>query len=403
MEFLQNCNRTYFLTVKTECRNLLFLSVFMVFLVSCKEEGPADRLGRSEEVIEQKVAENEGLLLARYFTREELVEVNRGTNGIVKLFFVYLDEGLSQEGKANCLEGIKRFNDLRLMFRLERTLNPKKAHIKTVLVKSGDIGGVDARTLYPRGGFPGTLIKLNNTLYNKTVSKLPGNMASMFTHELGHAFGFMHIDHADNKLSCGNKKYVEENSHKAKPVDGTASSIAIDNSFMLACMDKDEDRPVLLIDQIAIYNIYGRYNDVGVPFLRYKGKNGYSNYYTSDYDELMEGNENYEAEGIIGRVFLENETAKDRIPLAYYYNAITKDHFYTNVLSELGMGKDDYEFVRLYYMYQETDGKSRVPLIRFHNQEEQKHFYTSNPTEAYELQNDKSWRYEGVIGYLNAN
>ena len=378
----------------------------LLFLQSCmffKDEGPADRLGRSEEVLEQTVGETAPLLEARYFTRGKLVNVNRGASGAVKLFYVYFDKGLSKKGIANGLEGMKRFNDLGLMFRLEQTLNPKKAHIKAVLVNSADIGGVDARTLYPQGGLPGKLIKLNNNIYHKSVKKLPGNMASMFAHELGHAFGFMHMDHADNKLSCGRRKYVEKKSYKAQPVPGTASSTPIENSFMLACIDRDEDRPVLLIDQIGIYNVYGRYKNEGVPFLKYKGNNGYSNYYTTDYNELMEGNDNYEAQGIIGRVFLENKADKSTVPLAYYYNAITKDHYYTHILTELGMGKDDYEFIRLYYVYAETDGKSRVPLIRFHNQEEQKHFYTSDVAEAYKLQKDRLWQYQGVVGYLNAN
>lgn len=375
----------------------------MLLCTSCQKGEVADRLGKSGELEEENEIEEDQPLTDRYFIRESIVTVNEGNGTAVKLFYVYLDEDLSEQGIANCLEGMKRFNDLDLMFHLERTDNPKQAHIKALLKEPHEIDNFYAKTFYPKRGMPGSLIRLNRSLYGGEAGTIPDNMETVFAHELGHAFGFVHLDYEDNKFSCNNLAYDEKHSVPIKPVFGTGASRNITNSFMLACMNRNDKRPLLLLDKIGIYNVYGRYRNEGMPFLRYEGKNGYSNYYTSDYNELKEGNDNYESKGIIGRVFLENTKDDSRTPLAYYYNSKAKDHYYTNVLSELGMGNDDYEFIRLYYLYRNTDGKSRLPFIRFVHAKTKKHFYTSDASEAVEMQKSKYWKYDGVIGYLSAN
>jgi hypothetical protein len=378
--------------------SLFFISSISIFS-SCQPDEPADRLGRSEAV-EEEIKEPAA---ERYHIRNKIVKVNKGLNTAVMIFYVYLDEGLSIEGIKNCLEAMDRYNNLDLMFRMNRTMNRNKAHIKIILEEAKEINNAYAVTLYPQRGMPGRVMKLNKSLYGGTVAELPLNMVTVITHELGHAFGFVHMDYKDNKVSCSSRKYNENHKVPIKPVFGTATSEPITNSFMLACMSEDEERPLLLLDSIGIYNVYGRYRNKGLPFLRYKGKNGYSNYYTTDYNELMEGNDNYVPDGIMGRVFIDNTKDNSLIAMAYYFNSKTKDHYYTNVLSELGMGKDDYEFIRLYYLYPDADGKTRLPLIRFFNEESQQHFYTSDATEAVKMQKDRFWQYEGTVGYLNLN
>ncbi|WP_340203517.1 M57 family metalloprotease [Ascidiimonas sp. W6] len=396
----------------------IVLLVFMVILTSCENKKLANGFKKSgvtvdeEEKVEGRLDKSKGLeiekdnsipVIERYFIREEMVSVNYGANAKVKVFLVHLDEGLSKQGIANCLEGMKRFNDLHLMFRLMRTRNPQKAHIKAILKEAHEIDNFYAKTLYANNGMPGKWIKLNKSLYGGNGRSLPVNMVTVFAHELGHAFGFAHLDFADNKFSCNHLAYKEKHSIAIKSVPGTGTAENVTNSFMLACVNRYENRPLLLLDKIGIYNVYGRYKNEGLPLLRYKGKNQHGYYYTTDYNDLGEGNENYISEGIIGRIYLENTKNKTRVPLAYYFNVKSKDHFYTTDLSELGMGKRGYKFVRLYYLHADADGKSRLPLIEFYNSSKQHHFYTSDAAEAYELQNDKTWRYEGVVGYLSAN
>ena len=399
IKHLYKGHTSYSFKQKISIRYIFCLLIMVLAITSCsKEVEAADRLGKSKAVEEESTEPGE----ERYFIREQIVKVKYGPNAPVTVFLVYLDDGLSQKGIDNCLEGMKRFNDQGLMFQLKRTTDRKKAHISAILTEPSKINNFFAKTQYARRGMPGKTIKLNSTLYGAQNPELPTNMASVFAHELGHAFGFVHIDYKDNKFSCHNLAYTEKMKVPVRAVFGTVTSKPVDNSFMLACINRKDNRPFLLLDKIGVYNVYGRYKDEGLPFIKYKGENGYSNYFTADYNELGEGNENYKPEGMVGRIYIKNTPTDSRIPLAYYFNPKTRDHFYTTVLSQLGMGKDDYEFIRLYFIYPKSKGNSRVPLVRFFSKDKQQHFHTTDITEAYKLQKDKSWKYEGVIGYLTA-
>ncbi len=131
-----------------------------------------------------------------------------------------------------------------------------------------------------------------------------------------------------------------------------------------------------------------------VPLYRYRSSSNPDHFFTTNFDELGNGNDDYIAEGIQCYVFASPQPGT--VPLYRYRGG--PDHFYTTDFNELGNGREGYisEGIQCYVFASQQPGT--VPLYRYRNNQYQGHFYTTN---FYELGNGKNgYVLEGIMCYV---
>ena len=81
-------------------------------------------------------------------------------------------------------------------------------------------------------------------------------LATIFAHEVGHCIGFRHTDYMDRSYSCGGSPSNEGASTVgAINIPGTPTT-AEHNSFMLACISSNQNRPFDSYDKTALAYLY---------------------------------------------------------------------------------------------------------------------------------------------------
>lgn len=136
--------------------------------------------------------------------------------------------------------------------------------LKFQVVSSGaDITYVDGHGQYlasggfPTGGNPYGTVKVNSqSIGNGSTSTFVNFLASILAHEAGHCIGFRHTDYMDRSYSCGGS-YSNEGASSvgAILIPGTPSGPDPD-SWMLACVSRDQNRPFNANDQTALKYLY---------------------------------------------------------------------------------------------------------------------------------------------------
>jgi hypothetical protein len=75
-------------------------------------------------------------------------------------------------------------------------------------------------------------------------------------HEVGHCIGFRHTDYADRSYSCGGA-YANEGASSVGAIYIPGTAVGPDpNSFMLACIGRNENRPFNANDRTALNYLY---------------------------------------------------------------------------------------------------------------------------------------------------
>lgn len=97
---------------------------------------------------------------------------------------------------------------------------------------------------------------LVNSNYLETNAWNINSVTSILAHEIGHCIGFRHTDYKDRSYSCGGA-YANEGASTvgAVLIPGTPSA-ADPNSWMLACIGKNVNRPFNANDKTALAYIY---------------------------------------------------------------------------------------------------------------------------------------------------
>jgi len=133
---------------------------------------------------------------------------------------------------------------------------------------------------------------------------------------------------------------------------------------------------------------------------RYWNPKKYDHFYTTNWNELGIGKDNYYFDWIQGYVFPVNSTELKTVPLYRYWNVKIFDHYYTTDFSELGTGKDGYvfEWIECKVYKNANDNLEAVPLYRYWNAKLKDHWYT---TDFNELGYGKEgWVYEKIACYI---
>ena len=105
-------------------------------------------------------------------------------------------------------------------------------------------------------GNPFSLIKLNSNAIGSGNSNTFINFcATIMAHEMGHCVGFRHTDYMDRSYSCGSGGNEGAGNVGAILIPGTPSGPDA-NSWMLACISLNENRPFNNNDKTALGYLY---------------------------------------------------------------------------------------------------------------------------------------------------
>ena len=134
----------------------------------------------------------------------------------------------------------------------------------SIVGSGGDIKFVNANGPYlGSSGFPNNAgspygqVKLySRNIGSGTNSTFINYLATIMAHEVGHCIGFRHTDYADRSYSCGGA-YANEGASSVGAIYIPGTAVGPDpNSFMLACIGRNENRPFNANDRTALNYLY---------------------------------------------------------------------------------------------------------------------------------------------------
>ncbi len=174
--------------------------------------------------------------------------------GLPRTITVSLDSRLtSTAGYVAALdELVARYNALNLTIQFSRV-----ASGGNIIFSRGN-GSYLASAGFPTAtGAPYNSVKVNSTAIGSGTSTTFINyLASILAHEAGHCIGFRHTDFADRSYSCGGAVTNEGASTVgAILIPGTPSG-PDPNSWMLACVGANQNRPFNANDITALNFLY---------------------------------------------------------------------------------------------------------------------------------------------------
>lgn len=106
-------------------------------------------------------------------------------------------------------------------------------------------------------GNPYNNVKINSrAIGSGTSTTFINYAATIFAHEVGHCIGFRHTDYMDRSYSCGGG-YSNEGASTVGAINipGTPTT-AEPNSWMLACISANQNRPFDAYDKTALSYLY---------------------------------------------------------------------------------------------------------------------------------------------------
>ena len=106
-------------------------------------------------------------------------------------------------------------------------------------------------------GNPYPTVKVNSrAIGTGTSTTFINYAATIFAHEVGHCIGFRHTDYMDRSYSCGGS-YSNEGASTVGAINipGTPTT-AEPNSWMLACISANQNRPFDSYDKTALSYLY---------------------------------------------------------------------------------------------------------------------------------------------------
>lgn len=151
-------------------------------------------------------------------------------------------------------EAIARYNAEGLAVRFQRV--SKRANITVTAYYQ--VSNVLGSAGFPnRKGAPYRQVKMNTYHYSTSTSSTNVNyIATIMAHELGHCIGFRHTDYMDRSYSCGGA-YANEGASNVGAVHIPGTPTGPDaNSWMLACIGDNVNRPFNANDRTALAYVY---------------------------------------------------------------------------------------------------------------------------------------------------
>ena len=150
-------------------------------------------------------------------------------------------------------EAIRRYNAANLQLKFRR-ITSGTADLPIVYASNLGPGVLGQSGGFPQNGNPAPGFKLvPSVIGNQNTNAI----ATIMAHEMGHCIGFRHTDYFNRSYSCGNVPNPNEGASDvgAVRIPGTPSG-ADPNSWMLACVGTNVNRPFNSNDLIALNYLY---------------------------------------------------------------------------------------------------------------------------------------------------
>lgn len=155
---------------------------------------------------------------------------------------------------AALTEAVNRYNAQNLQI----TFQVVTSNANISITKAPNGAGYLASAGFPTsGGNPFNSVKVNsNAIGSGSSTTFINYLATILAHEMGHCIGFRHTDYMSRQYSCGGAPYNEGASTVgAVHIPGTPTDPDA-NSWMLACIGANQNRPFNVNDVTALNYLY---------------------------------------------------------------------------------------------------------------------------------------------------
>ena len=151
-------------------------------------------------------------------------------------------------------EAIRRYNAEGLRVRFQRVSSGANTTVSAYYQVSNTLGSAGFPT---SSGAPYNQVRMNTYWYSTSTSSTNVNyIATVIAHELGHCIGFRHTDYMNRSYSCGGTATNEGSAGVgAIHISGTPTGPSA-NSWMLACVGSNQNRPFTSADRTALNYVY---------------------------------------------------------------------------------------------------------------------------------------------------
>jgi hypothetical protein len=153
-------------------------------------------------------------------------------------------------------EAIRRYNAENLGITFQRVTSGADVTVVAFYEVSNVLGSAGFPT---SAGDPYNQVRMNTYHYSTSTTTTNTNyIATIMAHELGHCIGFRHTDYMNRAYSCGGRRSNEgqaNNGVGAVHIPGTPTG-GDPNSWMLACIGSNVNRPFNANDKIALSYVY---------------------------------------------------------------------------------------------------------------------------------------------------
>ncbi|HEX2534990.1 MAG TPA: M57 family metalloprotease [Chitinophagaceae bacterium] len=153
---------------------------------------------------------------------------------------------------------IARYNAENLQVTFQRVSTGQSPHITVVAFY--EVSNTLGSAGFPNSaGDPYNQVRMNTYHYStSTGATNTAYIATIIAHEVGHCIGFRHTDYMNRAYSCGGRRSNEgqaNNGVGAVHIPGTPTG-GDPNSWMLACIGTNVNRPFNTNDKVALNYIY---------------------------------------------------------------------------------------------------------------------------------------------------
>lgn len=182
----------------------------------------------------------------------EQYRTNALVNNLPRTITVSVARSLAQVYVDAAKEAIRRYNDLGLQLSFSFVESGGEIHFLPAPATAGYLASAG----FPNGGNPHNHVRVNTDLGTTNNPTRVAFIATIFAHEMGHCIGFRHTDYMDRSYSCGGAPVNEGASNiGAVLIPGTPAG-PDPNSWMLACISNNQDRPFNPNDVLALRTLY---------------------------------------------------------------------------------------------------------------------------------------------------
>ncbi len=176
-------------------------------------------------------------------------------SSLPRVIRVSVANNLAQVYKDATQEAINRYNALGLQIQFQLV----RAGGDIQMVPAPSSAQYLASAGFPSGGNPHNFVRINGTFLGATNNATRvAFIGTILAHELGHCIGFRHTDYMDRSFSCGGASPQDEGEPPIGAIQIPGTPAAADpNSWMLACIGNNVNRPFNANDITALNYLYG--------------------------------------------------------------------------------------------------------------------------------------------------